>query len=150
MASHKHRRVKSKPARKRTDWSKVPAPKRGTKARKAYEQSAVYKKRRQAAFKAAESRRAAYRPKVAGKRKTAERAARMRAMRKALEPKLKKLIDRYEMGGTFWDNSRELHGNWYAEKLDWEDMLPENEYLAVLEAMSDDNELDEIGWDIIY
>jgi hypothetical protein len=64
---------------KRRDWTKVPAPKVGSRNRKDYEKSAVYKRRQAAAYKAAESRRQ--------KRETA--AMMVRAMKRARKSHIK-------------------------------------------------------------
>lgn len=79
-----------------------------------------------------------------------ERRERMRAMKEALLPKMKKIVERFELGGTAFQDTRAAHANWYEEKIAWGVAMGESEYEAVLEAISDELDLDELGWDIVY
>jgi hypothetical protein len=137
---------------KRVDWSKKKAPKEGSKARAAYERSAVYKARSKAARAGLVTRR---------KHEQAEqrrllREERIAAAKDALRPLLTKIVNRWKQGQLRhghkggWIESREAHGNWYAAKLNLADYMPERDYLRMLGELTDEYDLDDLGWDIIY
>jgi hypothetical protein len=136
---------KSSAKKKRVDWSKKRAPPKGSKKRAEYERSAVAKKRRAAAKRGLETR-------AATERKEQRRLLHREHIDDAkdlLAPLLAKLVSDWRKR-RYWSDTRTAHANWYKEKLKVRDFIPERDYDTALEEMSDEADLDDIGWDIIY
>jgi hypothetical protein len=132
--------------KKRVDWSKKRAPsKKSKKLRAAYERSTVAKKRRAAAKRGLETR-------AATKRKEQRRLLHREHIDNAKEllgPLLSELVSDWRQR-RYWSDTRESHANWYREKINVRDFIPERDYETALEEMALEADLDDIGWDIIY
>ena len=137
--------AKRKKARPRVDWSTRKAPKKGSKARAAYEKSAVYKKRVAAAKRGLETRAATQRKE---QRRLAKRE-RVEQAKEHLAPLLERLVADWRKR-RYWSDTRVSHANWYREKMAVRDFIPERDYETALEEMALEADLDDIGWDIIY
>jgi hypothetical protein len=149
------RKARTKPKKvkraKRIDWTKRKAPARGSKLRADYERSAVFKARKKAAKKGAKTRakKSEHEQRRLAKREKIERA------KELLSPLLRKMIGDYQKGalqshGQGMRRSKKAHGNWYAAKLSIADFMVERDFMKVLEELSTEHGLDEVGWDIIY
>jgi hypothetical protein len=133
----------------RHDWRKEPAPAKGTPLRKLYERSVVYRERQARAFAGARKKKAK------AEKKTRERArrGRIREARKHLDRAMKRMLHDATKGGDFWSRSKGeggSHANWYKTKEAYATHFNERDFESILEALSDDFDLDEIGWDVIY
>lgn len=130
---------------KRVDWSAKPAPKKGSRARAAYEKSAVYRARQRAADKARETRA---RHERAEQRRLA-REERVAVAKERLGPLLAQVVDRFRRR-RYFNDTRKVHANWYAAKVGFGHVMRRQDFERVLEELSLEHDLDELGWDIVY
>ena len=153
-------------AKRRVDWSSVPAPKAGTKARARYERSAVYARRVEAAARGLETRA---RNEAAAKRERA-RLARIESERERLRPLLEVIVRQEKRGqqdmvtrrarGVFTKGPRKgqartkevwaSHAKWYREKMKAKEKLGKGAYLAMLETLAEEAGTGDLDWDIVY
>lgn len=131
---------------KRVDWTKKPAPPKGSKARPAYEKSAVYRARKRAAAKSQETRR----KNAAREQRRLAREERIAVAKEHLSPLLAKVISDWRSNRPGWNESRESHANWYQSKVGFGNVMRSNDFVRVLEELSLEHDLDELGWDIVY
>jgi hypothetical protein len=138
--------AKKKGAPKRIDWGKKKAPKPGSKLRAKYEKSAVYRRRRESAQKGQKTRR----KHVKAEQRRLLKQERRDLMKERLGPLLGALVADWKSRRS-WADTRESHANWYKAKLDAEDDFGSGaDWERVLEDLSDEYDLDTMGWDILY
>ena len=138
-----------KPARRVYDWTKRKAPPETSSLRESYEKSATYRKRVKASKKGVETRR----KHEAAEKRRIEREEKIARAKELLSPLLTKVISDYNRAGAHGQgmkDSRDSHGNWYQAKMNLADFLPERDYMRVLEELSQEHDLDGLGWDILY
>jgi hypothetical protein len=71
-------------------------------------------------------------------------------MKERLGPLLGALVADWKSRRS-WTDTRESHANWYKAKLDAEDDFGSGaDWERVLEDLSDEYDLDTLGWDILY
>jgi hypothetical protein len=137
---------------KKQDWSKKRAPKPGAKSRADYERSPVYRARVRAAKKGLVTRR----KHEAAEQRRLERWERREVGKEKLRPLLAKMVSDYKRGdlvgghGHGMREAKEAHANWYAAKMNLADFMPERDYARMLDELSLEADLDELGWDIVY
>ena len=92
---------------KRVDWTRKPAPKRGSKARAAYEKSAAYRKRKRAADKARETRR----KNAEREQRRLAREERIAVAKERLGPLLARVVSAFKRRRFFADTKQWPHGS---------------------------------------
>jgi hypothetical protein len=138
--------AKRKAQPKRIDWGKRKAPKPGSKLRAKYEKSAVYKRRVASAEKGRKTRKKHARAEARRLLKEERRSL----MKERLGPLLGKVVEAWRKRRR-WQDTTDAHANWYRAKLDAEEDFGDNrEWDRMLEELSDDYDLDTLGWDILY